>query len=58
VEDPVGIDIQVLNTIVPEHSFEELTCGECQSTLYEPGEHWDFIRILLHQVRITGGSVP
>jgi hypothetical protein len=27
VQDVVGIEIQVLDAIVPEHSFEELTAG-------------------------------
>jgi hypothetical protein len=43
MEDVIGVEIQVLNNVVPEHSFEEFTGGECQSTLHEPGEHRDFI---------------
>jgi hypothetical protein len=39
VKDAIQIEIQVLNAIVPEHSYEELAGGEYQSTLHKPGEN-------------------
>jgi hypothetical protein len=44
MEDVIGVGIQVLDVVVPEHSFKEFTSGECQSTLHEPGEHRDFVQ--------------
>jgi hypothetical protein len=58
MEDVIGVEIQVLDVIVPEHSFEEFTSGECQSTLQEPGEHQNFVQVLLHWIRIVGGGAP
>jgi hypothetical protein len=58
VEYIVGIEIQVLNAIVLEHSLKELDGGKCQSTLHELGEHRDFVRVLLHGVLIAGGGAP
>jgi hypothetical protein len=39
VENTVGIQIQVLDVVVPERTFEEITGGERQSMLRESGEH-------------------
>jgi hypothetical protein len=39
VEDTIGIKIQVLDVVVPEKTFEEITGRECQPTLHESGEH-------------------
>jgi hypothetical protein len=44
MEDSVGVKVEeVLYAIVPEQTFEEISGGECQSVLYEPGEHQDFV---------------
>jgi hypothetical protein len=58
VEDVVGVEIQVLNVVVLKQCLEEFTSGECLSTLHELGEHWDFVRVLIHWVRINGGGAP
>jgi hypothetical protein len=39
VEDPIRVEIEVLNTIILEHALEEITGGRRQTTLHEPGEH-------------------
>jgi hypothetical protein len=33
VEDSIWVEIEVLNTIVPEHTLEEITGGQRQSML-------------------------
>jgi hypothetical protein len=43
MEDTIGIKIQVLDVIVPEKTFDEITGREFQSTLHESGEHWNLI---------------
>jgi hypothetical protein len=43
VEDTFGIKIQVLNVVIPQETFEEITGRECQSALHESGEHWNLI---------------
>jgi hypothetical protein len=58
VENAIRVEIEVLNTIVPEHALEEITGGQRQSTLHEAGEHWDLIWVLLHRIRIAGGGAP
>jgi hypothetical protein len=49
VEDSIRVEIEVLNTIVPEHALEEITGRQRQSTFHEPNEH---------QIWIAGGSAP
>jgi hypothetical protein len=56
VENVIRVPIDVLDVVVPEHALEEITGGKSQSTLHEPGEHWDFVRVLLHCIWIAGGS--
>jgi hypothetical protein len=58
VENAIRVEIEVLNTIVPEHALEKIAGVQRQSTLHEPGKHWDLIRVLLHQIRIAGGGAP
>jgi hypothetical protein len=58
VENSIRVEIEVLNTIVPEHALEEITGRQRQSTFHEPNEHWDLVWVLLHQIRIAGGSAP
>jgi hypothetical protein len=52
VEDPIGVEVEVLDVVVPEHSLEEVACRQCESTLHEPREHQDLIQVLLHRVRV------
>jgi hypothetical protein len=58
VKDTIGIKIQVLDVVVPEKTFEEITGGECESTLHESGEHWNLIWILLRGIRVASGGAP
>jgi hypothetical protein len=53
VENNIGIQIEVLDAIVPEHALEKVTSGQCQSTLRESGEHGDLVRILLHWIQVA-----
>jgi hypothetical protein len=58
MENTVGIQIQVLDVVVPEKTFEEITGGERQSTLRKAGKHRNLIWILLHWIRVTSGGAP
>jgi hypothetical protein len=58
VENTVGIQIQALDVVLPEKTFEEITSGECQSTLRKSGKHRNLIWILLHRIRVTNGGAP
>jgi hypothetical protein len=50
LENTVGIQIEELDVVVPEHALEEVTGGQRQSMLYESDEHADLVRILLHWI--------
>jgi hypothetical protein len=39
VEDTVGVEVEVLDVVVPQQPFEEVAGGERQSALREPGEN-------------------
>jgi hypothetical protein len=56
VENTIGIQIQVLDVVVPEKTFEEITGGECQSTLRKTGKHRNLIEILLYRIRVPSGG--
>jgi hypothetical protein len=56
VENTVRIQIEVLDSVVPEQALEEVTGGQCQSTLRELGEHRDLVWILLHWIWISRGG--
>jgi hypothetical protein len=58
VEDTIGVEVEVLDPIVLEHPLEEVARREGKSTLHESREHWDLIRILLHQIRISSVDMP
>jgi hypothetical protein len=58
VENTVGIQIQVLDVVVPEKTFEEVTGGQRKSTLRESGGHRNLIWIFLHQTRVARGGAP
>jgi uridylate kinase len=58
VEDAVGVEIEVLNTIILQEPLEEVACWESQPALHESREHRDLIRILLHRVWISRGGAP
>jgi hypothetical protein len=45
VEDSVGVEIEVLDTLIFQKPFEEVARWESQHALHEPREHRDLIRI-------------
>jgi hypothetical protein len=57
VEDTIGVEVEVLDAVVPQQPLEEVVGRERQSALREPREHRDFIWILLHGVRIPYGAL-
>jgi hypothetical protein len=56
VENTVGVEVEVLDVVVPHEPLEEVARRERKFALREPREHWDLIFILLHRVRIPGGG--
>jgi hypothetical protein len=58
MENTVGVEVEVLNVVVPQEAFEEIACRQCESALREAREHWDLIFALLHGVRVPGGGPP
>jgi hypothetical protein len=58
VEDTVGVEVEVLDAVVPHEPLEEVARWKRESALREPREHRDLIFILLHRVRIPGGGPP
>jgi hypothetical protein len=47
VEDAIGVEIEVLDTVILQKPLEEVACWEGQPALHESREHRDLIRILL-----------
>jgi hypothetical protein len=58
MEDAVGVEIEVLDTVILQKPLEEVARWEGQPALHESREHRDFIRIFLHWVWISRGSAP
>jgi hypothetical protein len=58
VEDTIGDEIEVLDTVVLKKPFKEVACWEGQPALHESREHRDLIQILLHRVWISCGGAP
>jgi hypothetical protein len=58
VENTVGVEVEVLDAVVPHEPLEEIARRERKPALREPREHRDLIFILLHRVRIPGGGPP
>jgi hypothetical protein len=58
MENPVRVQVQVLDTVVLEESLEEVARWESQPMLHEPREHWDLVGVLLHWVWISHGGTP
>jgi hypothetical protein len=58
VENAVGVEIEVLDTVILQKPLEEVACWESQPALHESREHWDLIWILLHRVWISRGGTP
>jgi hypothetical protein len=58
VEDPIGVEIEVLDVVVLEKSLEEVAGRQCESTLHKPREHRNLVWVLLHHLRVSSGSAP
>jgi hypothetical protein len=58
MENAVRVEIEVLNSIVPEEAFEEIACRKRESALREAREHRDLVFSFLRWVRISGGGSP
>jgi hypothetical protein len=58
VEDVVGVEIEVLDTVILQKPLEEVARWESQPAVHEPHEHRDLIWILLHRVWIPRGGAP
>jgi hypothetical protein len=55
---PLGVEVEVLDAVVPHEPLEENARRERKLALCEPREHRDLIFILLHRVRIPSGGSP
>jgi hypothetical protein len=58
MEDPIGVQVEVLDTVIVEKTFEEVARRKSQPALHESGEHRDVIGVLLHWIRIPSGGTP
>jgi hypothetical protein len=58
MEDSIGVQVEVLDTVIAEKTFEEVARRKSQPALYESGEHRDLVGVLLHRIRIPGGGTP
>jgi hypothetical protein len=58
VENTVGVEVEVLDAVVPHEPLEEVARRERKFAFREAREHRDLIFILLHRVRIPGGGPP
>jgi hypothetical protein len=58
MENTIGVEVEVVDVVVPHEPLEEVAHREGESALCEAREHWDLIFILLHRVRIPDGGSP
>jgi hypothetical protein len=59
MEDSIWVQVEVLDTIIVEKTFEEVARWESQPALHESHEHRDLVGVLLHRVRVSrGGEGP
>jgi hypothetical protein len=43
IEDTVGVEVEVLDAVVPHKPLKEIARRKRKSALREPREHWDLI---------------
>jgi hypothetical protein len=48
MDDSIRVQVEVLNTIIVEKTFEEVAHWKSQPALYEWGKHRDLVGVLLH----------
>jgi hypothetical protein len=58
VKNTVGVEVEVLDAVVPHEPLEEVARREQEPVLRESRKHRDLVFILLHRVRIPGGGPP
>jgi hypothetical protein len=58
MKNTVGVQIQVLDSIVPEETLEEIASREREPALHEPRKHWNLVFGFLHRIWISGGGPP
>jgi hypothetical protein len=58
MEDTVGVEVEVLDSVVPQKALEEVARRERESSLREAREHRDLVFGFLHRVRIPDGGSP
>jgi hypothetical protein len=58
MEYAIGVQIEVLDVVVPKHVLEEVIGWQRQSTLREQGKHGALVRVLLHRIQIVSGGTP
>jgi hypothetical protein len=58
VKYTVGVEVEVLDAVVPHEPLEEVARWEGEPTLCESHEHRDLVFTFLHRVWIPGGSPP
>jgi hypothetical protein len=58
MENTVRVQVEVLNSIVPEEALEEITSRERESALHEPRKHRNLVFGFLHRIWISGSGPP
>jgi hypothetical protein len=58
MENSIGVQVKVLDTIIVKKTFEEVACRKSQPALHESGEHRVLVRIFLHRIWISRGGTP
>jgi hypothetical protein len=53
----VGVEVEVLDAVVPQEAFEEVARWKRESALREAREHRDLVFALLHGVRIPAAAL-
>jgi hypothetical protein len=48
VKDAIGVQVEVLDTVIIKKTLEEVACWESEPALHESREHRDLVEILLH----------
>jgi hypothetical protein len=57
MENTVGVEVEVLNVVVPQKAFEEVASRKREFALREAREHRNLILAVLHGVQVPGGGL-
>jgi hypothetical protein len=58
MENTIGVEVEVLDAVVPHEPLEEAARREREPAFRESREHRDLVLTLLHRVWIPGGGPP